>query len=669
MEWVLCSDIVGLSGMPNTLRGARKLLSRLSDCREEYKRKKSGTKAIEYHISLLPNIVRSEIMIKNGIVNVQGRDYQISKQKPEKALSYSSEHLWAMYENATTKQKEKAQYKCNLCLAVAALVDAGIKPTDAIIAVSNEHNCAEPSLRRWYYTANKFERNDYLPALLGKYDATTRRINKIAPMSDEAWDFFKADYLRNERPQLNVCFERLKSAAKNNGWQLPSLTSLRRKIARELPREVVVMLRDGEHALMQLYPAQQRTIEDIAAMDWINGDGYQHNVFVKWSNGEILRPKTWIWQDIRTRKILSYRCAVSENTDSIRLSLADLVETYGIPRDATIDNTRAAANKWMTGGVPNRYRFKVKEDDPVGIIPMLGIKLHWTSVYYGKGHGQAKPIERAFSHGGLGELVDKHPSLAGAHTGDNPMNKPDNYGSKAVPKAVFLQALEAGIAMFNDREGRKTEACRGVLSFNQAFNESYANATVRKCTEEQRRLLLLPAEAVKVTESGTFTLEAGGAIASKKNRYYSPELINIKQNKIVVRFDPDQLHASVLAYTLDGRFICEAECIDAVGFGDTQAAREHARARKTYVKGHKLAATAQQRMTAIEAADYLPAPEIPPTPDSKISEIFTPLTNGNAALNRVKHAVNTVDDDIDEDRDAFESIVGDLYEQKYKNRI
>lgn len=87
-------------------------------------------------------------------------------------------------------------------------------------------------------------------------------------------------------------------------------------------------------------------------MQWINGDGYQHNVFVKWFNGEILRPKTWFWQDVASRKIIGWRTDVSENTDSIRLSLMDVFQTYGIPQELTIDNTRAAANKWLTGGVP-----------------------------------------------------------------------------------------------------------------------------------------------------------------------------------------------------------------------------------------------------------------------------------------------------------------------------
>ncbi|MDI8751925.1 hypothetical protein MJH54_29135, partial [Salmonella enterica subsp. enterica serovar Montevideo] len=42
-----------------------------------------------------------------------------------------------------------------------------------------------------------------------------------------------------------------------------------------------------EHALMHLIPAQQRTVEHLDAMQWINGDGYLHNVFVRWFNGDV----------------------------------------------------------------------------------------------------------------------------------------------------------------------------------------------------------------------------------------------------------------------------------------------------------------------------------------------------------------------------------------------
>nr|UTT87712.1 Mu transposase C-terminal domain-containing protein [Psychrobacter sp. PraFG1] len=206
----------------------------------------------------------------------------------------------------------------------------------------------------------------------------------------------------------------------------------------------------------------------------------------------------------------------------------------------------------MTGGVKNRYRFKVKEDDPMGIIPLLGIELFWTSVQFGKGHGQAKPIERAFSHGGLGETVDKHPLLAGHHAGANVLDKPDNYhgGKDGVSYEDFIAALEQGIELWNNREKRDTEICQGVYSFNQVFERDYAQATVRRATTEQMRLLMLMSEAVTLKHNGTFSLSCGGKVFGQKNRYEATDLIGTSHKKVVVKFDPQRLHDTVWVYSL-----------------------------------------------------------------------------------------------------------------------
>lgn len=315
---------------------------------------------------------------------------------------------------------------------------------------------------------------------------------------------------------------------------------------------------------------------------------------------------------MRTRKILAYRVDLSENSDTIRLALMDLIYKYGIPRDLTIDNTRAAANKWMTGGVKNRYRFKVYDDDVMGIIPLLGIELHWTSIQFGEGHGQAKPIERAFSHGGLGELVDKHPSLAGYYAGENVYNKPDNYngGKKGVDYATFILAFEDGIRTFNEREGRETEICQGVYSFSQVFERDYARAHIRKASQEQLRLLMLMSEAVTLKKDGTFVLDAGGKVYGGRNEYQAMDLIGTAHKKVVVKFDPANLHDTVLVYSLEGLFLAEAICTSAKAFGDKAAGREHDKARKQWVKAQKAAAKAQVTMEAQVAARYMPEVDI-----------------------------------------------------------
>ncbi|MEQ9865031.1 transposase domain-containing protein [Pectobacterium aroidearum] len=653
-QWLTIAEILGAPGYPTTERGLRMTMDKQAAIQPSIRRKRQGTKAFEYNISTLTPLARTYVLRQRGEVHVGDKSYKIPCENGSTA-DYCREVLWHRWESATEKQRLAAQKKTESVMAVSALVDTGIDVVTAFDAVAETHDASVASVRRWYYTARKFSREDWMPSLLGQYghNLETRR-KKEADCDPVAWDFFIADYLRPERPALRTAYARLEEAAAANRWAIPSLSSVRRKLEREIPCEQRVLLREGEHAAMRLFPSQERTVADLAAMEWVNGDGYQHNVFVRWFNGEIIRPKTWIWQDIRTRKILAWRTDVSENSDSIRLSLSDMIERYGIPRQLTIDNTMAAANKWTTGGVPNRYRFKVKEDDPKGIIPLLGIELHWTSVMFGRGHGQAKPIERAFSHGGLGETVDKHPLLAGAHTGPNPMDKPDNYGDRIVDADVFLKALAEGVAFWNRRPNRNTEVCRGVMSFDQAFEESYQQAAIRKATPEQRRLLLLPAEAVRISESGTFVMEAGGKVHARKNRYFNERLLGLKPNKVVVRFDPQNLHQSVLCYTLDGRFICEATCIEKTGFGDTQAAREHKRNRTQFVKRTKEAASAARRMSALEAAELMPD-TVPSAPlESRVVEILRPA--GNTMQRHI------VEEEIDDDSDeAFGNAVSQLY--------
>lgn len=639
--WFSIQELLGLKSLPSSDRGIMKK----ADRENWEKRQRDGIKGrtYEYAFSSLPQATQAELLLKQSAVEI---DNVSETPRVRKELNYLPEVIWKPYEKATDKQREHAKAKLVPLHKLDDLVRNGLELMTALDAVAEECDIAKGSLKRWYYQVRSFERPDWLPLLIAKHN--NKKSGKEAAFTEDAWEAFKADYFRNEQPQFGSCYERLKRAARENGWNIPSASSIKRKIEREVPKLVQVQLREGDHAVMQYYPSMRRTVAEIEALEWINGDGYQHNVFVRWHNGEIVRPKTWIWQDIRTRKILAYRVDLSENSDTIRLSLMDLIWKYGIPKKCTIDNTRAAANKWMTGGVKNRYRFKVKEDDVTGIIPMLGIELLWTSVQFGKGHGQAKPIERAFSHGGLGELVDKHPSLAGFYAGENVYNKPDNYngGKDGVDYDTFILAIEDGIRTFNEREGRQTEICQGIYSFSQVFERDYKQAHIRKASAEQMRFLMLMSEAVTLRKDGTFELDAGGKVNNRKNRYLASELIATAHRKVVVKFDPQDLHNKVWVYGLDGVFLAEAKCTDAVAFGDKAKGREHDKARKQMVKAVKAQAKATLTMNAQEAARYQPQFEEEAPLEPKIIELFR--QEGNAVR---KHEA-VLDDD--EDTNDFE---------------
>lgn len=615
-QWFAVDLLVGLPGQASTVQGVRFVAER--DGWE--KRKAAFGKGYEYHITSLPPETRRALNIRAAKARAREQLDKGLVIRPRNATD--SETLWKRLEQVPFSMQDKAKFKLKVLVEFMELRDCGMSVPDAEQQIRDDYGVSRATLHRWKKAVKEVHRGDWLPMLIDDYKGN----QTSAECTPDAWEFFKADYLRLERPTAADCYRRLAMAAKANGWVIPTKRTMTTWSKRRIPATTRVLLREGELALMKRYPALDRTVRDLHALEWINGDGYQHNVFVAWPDGETVRPKVWYWQDVYSRKILAYRVDVTEHTDQIRLSFGDVVEQYGIPEHVTIDNTRAAANKWMSGGVKTRYRFKVKEDDPLGLFPQLGVVVHWTSVNVGKGHGQAKPIERAFGVGGLGEWIDKHPAFAGAWTGNNPNAKPENYASHAVALDLFLTTLNAGIIEWNQRTERRTEACAGVKSFDQAFNDSYQQSVIRTPSESQRRLWMLQAESVQVRKDGTFTMDAGAKTGEGRNRYFAPELqaLGEERHKIVVRFDPQSLHDEVHCYTLKGLYIAPARLWDAAGFGDTEISRLYNKHRRQFIKSQKAAAKAMRQMDTAEMLSRLPAPEQPKPTAPGASRIVRP---------------------------------------------
>ena len=609
--WFSAADLAGLPGQPKTPQG----VNARGDREQILRRLRSGRGGgWEYPLSALPAGTQAALIAKAG----PGTGDQPAKNA-QPSNRYDRDSLWANYERQTTAKKDRALARFDAVNEAADLIEFGVPRTQAWQIVAGRHDISTRTLRRLFSHVQDYRRDDWLAALVPAH----RGNPGVTVIEPRVWEFFKADYLRLSKPAFKACYRRLQRKCEADRWTLPAETTLRRRIT-DLPIAVRTLLRDGEQALMRLYPPLERDVSQLHALEWVSADGYTHNVFVRWPDGTIGRPHTWFWQDVHSRKLLTWRVDRTENTDLIRLSFGDLIEQFGIPGHVVIDNTRGAANKWMTGGTKTRYRFTVRDDDPLGVFPLLDVKVHWTSVHSGRGHGQAKPIERHFGIGGIGEVVDKHPAFEGAWTGNKPTAKPENYASRAIPIEQFIQVLTEEVAAYNAQPKRRTQMCRNLHSFDHSFRASYERSPIRKATADQRRMCLLPAESVRVQRDGTVTLAAGRATGLGRNRYKADCLVELAGEKIVVRFDPQALHDFVHVYRLDGQYIGEASCIDPAGFGDTQRGREHNRARRQHRKATKLAAEAEVRMTALEVADQMPQTEAAEAVDAKVVQAFRP---------------------------------------------
>lgn len=596
--WFAAGELAGLPGMPTTDRNVRARAER-----EGWQsRPRAYGKGLEYALASLPAATQAALLLRNRAPQAAAPAAPPAHRSADQIAS-----AWRRYDAVKLPLKQEAQRRLTALHAVQKIVSGGVPLMQARALVADQlqrdgvRGVSAVSIARWQAAVDGAAPCDWLALLVPHYAGRTA----TADIEPEAWELFKADYLRLEKPSASSCYDRLTRIAAARGWTLPSIKTFTRRIERELPRVVRVLARDGEDALMRAYPAQERDRSMLEALFGVNADGHRWDIHVTFPDGTVGRPCIIGWQDLYSGKLLAWRLCDQESSDAVRLSFGDLVRLFGVPRNVWLDNGRAFASKWITGGTRTRYRFKIRAEDPSGIITTLvgADGVHWVTPY----HGQAKPIERAWRD--FCDRIAKHPAFAGAYTGNNPTNKPENYGSRAVDWATFERVVTDEIHAHNARTGRRATACAG-RSFDQTFADSYARIVVRRATDEQLRQLLLAAEAV--------TADArDGSVSLAGNRYWIEALSEHAGRKVVVRVDPHYLQGEAHVYALDGTFIATAPCVAAVGFADVNAAREHARSRRQHRRAAKEMLEAERRMTAAEVAAQLPTtvvPELPAAP-------------------------------------------------------
>ena len=193
-----------------------------------------------------------------------------------------------------------------------------------------------------------------------------------------------------------------------------------------------------------------------------------------------------------------------------------------------------------------------------------------------------------------------------------------------MPIDVFLKVAGEEIARHNLRPGRQSDVCAGKLSFAQALEGSLKQWPVRRASPEQRLLWLLAADAIRASRTD-------GSLDLAGNRFWHEKLLEFRGERLVVRYDPDALHANVHVYTPGGDYIVAAECVEPVGFYDATAAREHAALKKAFMRGTREAMDAERRISITEVAARLAQLEAPTAPSRPDTSVIRP-TFGNTAL-------------------------------------
>jgi putative transposase len=543
----------------------------------------------EYHLSVLPAAARVALA-QRGF----GDTATVSDESPASSL-------WNWFAQQPDAVKDEARRRADVVAAIELLEASGLTRSAAVACVSAERAIGASTLWSWLKLIAGIESGDRLPNLAPRRTGGGAE----APVDDDVWQFLKSDYLRASKPTWESCYRRAVDYAAERGVEIPHARTLWRKFEREVPPQVVTLRRKGVEALRKMLPPQIRSVAELHAMELVNIDGHRVDVFVRWPDGTIGRPMCVAIQDVYSRKFLAERIGRDEDTLTARLAFADLFQRYGIPKGLLADNGRAFASKWLSGGAKSRFRFKIRDEEPTGLLTALGITIHWATPY----RGQSKPIERGFRD--FCDAIAKHPAFEGAYTGNSPLAKPENYGSRAVDLAVFMQVWRAGIAAHNRRTGRRTEMAGGRGSFDEVFAASYATSPIGKATDEQLRMALLAADQVSADRQN-------GSVTIAGNRYWTIELSQLAGQKVTVRFDPEDLTKPVHVYDRAGRFLVTAPMWERTGFLDMQAAKDRSKLESNWRKAARAAEKAEALLSADQLVARLPeysdedAPASPP---------------------------------------------------------
>lgn len=624
-EWFTAAELaeLALPGLPGDKRSINRRAQeerwsiRTGADGELLVRKRAGRGGgLEFHVSLLPGAARLELA-RRGICAPAPL---VAAPDPQRAA-------WQWLEAQPGHVREEAQRRAEIIAEVELLEESGMTRTAAIAAVSTRHaKAGKATLWSWLRAIDGLAPTDRLPALAPRYKGGGRE----AEIDPFLWNQFVSDVLRPERPTLTSCYDRTAKVAAVRGLSMPSEAAFRRRYKREVDPRVELLARGGAEKAARSIPDNRRTLDGHHALDLVNIDGHQFDVFVTPpQGGKPVRPVLIGIQDVYSRKLLAWRIDLSENVLATRLAFADLFERYGIPNTCYLDNSRTFASKALTAGAATRYRGKIVAEEPAGLLVSLGIKVRFAQIY----HGQSKPIERAWRD--LSDRIARAPECAGAYTGNSPVNKPANYGKRAVPWAEFEQIVAQGIADHNARLGRRGGVCRG-RSFDQVFAESYASAPIRKAGPEHLRMALLAAERKRVN-SRTGEIELYG------NRYWSIDCGRFLGELVTVRFHPDNLHREVHLYGQDGRYLTQAALIEDFGFADAAGAVAAKKRRKEAMRAIRAGLEAQRLLAADQIAELQARTDEPEIPAASVVRPVRPaLTvrpSGSAAALKIAEPI------------------------------
>lgn len=544
-----------------------------------------------------------------------------------------AEILWKRLESASVKLKDKAQRDAEACHLWRQLRAQGTSVIDALLEIKAQYGLSKSALYEKLARIKGYAPLNWRALLLGQWTGENARRTEWHP---EAWAFFLRQALSPGRKK-KTAWRSTKREAEARGWEgVPSYDTAKKDFG-SLPRDVVTLAKEGETALKAMSPKLIRKydlpVHDTWSLDARRIDLMARDINGKYGRaGRVFRLHLSIYMDVRSRMILGYAFSDTLNADLTRSAFIEAIKTTGnlIPRKVALDNGMENAAKEISGGAAWRRRGKVKEDEIIGLFPMLGIEVGWATV----AHGQAKPVERLF--GTLAQMHETRDEFKGAFCGNTPEARPEEWDiAKAVPVELVEKLFAEEVSAYHctPHRGNGMEGKSPLQVYKEQLNADGSKA--RRINAAQARLCTLSVEKITIRKDGSFTI-LGAA-------YRSDATVKLAPGRgYDARYNPLNLSDTVYVYRRE-KLLCQAQRIELTSFNDKAAAKRIMRERASYTKSVKQQKKAILAMRNSENQEYLAR-----LADSTVPEVIDPNTGeilpGSKVMELVRAKVDTLPD-------------------------
>lgn len=491
--------------------------------------------------------------------------------------------------------------------------------------------------------------------------------------SPEAWKYFSSQYLDGNQPSIKDCWERTALWAAERGYDWCSASSCRRQLDQRIPVDTQLKHRDPAAWRSKCATFIQQHPERHAAGECWVSDHRPLDIRCRFE-GKIVRPQITIWQDWRTRKIVSWELSVKPNADTILAAFAGAVRdpsNLGPPKIALMDNGKDFDSRALHGRSKkerqaakraNRDReTDVNEKWFGGVFGALGVEAIFSLPHNPQGKGRC---ERWFATMAV-QFDKKWETYTGKDTTRKPEDLADRMDKRPGIVPTFAQIREAVgefVTAYNANADHQMEDLRDPQTQAKLSpSDAYAAWTTPRvmadssaldlCLMAHTKELKVRRHRVRVTLPGCPT------------RYYgegAPELLEYNGTDRLVRvtYDPGDLRTVYIRDAKTLRLVCVAAVNSDTGVHGSPESREaHKRAMKRkrdHAKKKKAlnqdwaAGVMPDDMLIAEEADKLAAGDSPepttlkfPDPDgggSNVRVVQTPFDDESKDIRKLKVA-------------------------------